>query len=171
MSKKKIVAMFLAVLVFMMGGLYVIFSLDRQSDIAEANTQIEVGIDLYNQKQFQQSLEALEKITINEGLDWRLPYYKASALVKLKDYLPAAKYLEEALSLNSTDTRILFALGVVYYKLGNLPLAEGYFASTLEIDPGHEHAKGLMDIMSRLQRNQQSGKDRADEPVQNNESE
>jgi tetratricopeptide (TPR) repeat protein len=153
-----------------MGGLYVNYNLDRQSDIAEANNRLEEGIILYNQKKFEQSLEMLEKITISEGLDWRLPYYKASALVKLEDYSPAAKYLEEALILNSNDTRILFALGVVYYKLGNLNLAEGYFASTLEIDPGHEHAKGLMDIMSRLQRNQQPVINEEDEPDRKNKS-
>jgi hypothetical protein len=40
----------------------------------------------------------------------------------------------------------------VYYKLGNLSLSKAYFASVLKIDPGHEEAKGLMDIMAGLER-------------------
>jgi tetratricopeptide (TPR) repeat protein len=77
-----------------------------------------------------------------------------SALIKLKDYESGALRLEEALALNSSETNILFALGVVYYKLGNLSLSKAYFASVLELDPGHEEAKGLMDIMASLERTQ-----------------
>ena len=72
-----------------------------------------------------------------------------SALIKLKDYESGAMRLEEALALNNNEKNILFALGVVYYKLGNLSLSKAYFAAVLEIDPGHEEAKGLMDIMAR----------------------
>jgi hypothetical protein len=42
---------------------------------------------------------------------------------------------------------------VAYFKLGNLKLAKGYFASVLEINPNDEQAKGLMDIMAKLERN------------------
>ena len=64
--------------------------------------------------------------------------------------LPAL--LEQALALNTQDTGILYALGVVYYKLGNLKLSKSYFASVLEINPEDQHAKGLMDIVTKLQR-------------------
>jgi hypothetical protein len=35
-----------------------------------------------------------------------------------------------------------------------LSLSKAYFASVLELDPGHEEAKGLMDIMASLERTQ-----------------
>ena len=46
----------------------------------------------------------------------------------------------------------MFALGVAYFKLGNLALSKAYFAAVLQINPGNEEAKGLMDIMARLER-------------------
>ena len=36
--------------------------------------------------------------------------------------------------------------------MGNLKLARGYFASVLAINPNDEQAKGLMDIMAKLER-------------------
>ena len=80
------------------------------------------------------------------------PYYTATALVMLKDYQPAALKLEEALVLNPQETAILFELGIVYFKLGKLGLSKGYFASVLEIDPSNEEARGLMDVMAKLER-------------------
>ena len=71
----------------------------------------------------------------------------------LKDYEPAVIHLEQALTLDNKNIAILYALGVAYFKLGNLKLARGYFASVLEINPNDEQAKGLMDIMAKLERN------------------
>ena len=50
----------------------------------------------------------------------------------------------------------MHALGVAYFKLGNLKLSKGYYASILEIDPGDEEARGLMDIMAKLERNSEA---------------
>ena len=70
----------------------------------------------------------------------------------LKDYDTAAASLESALVRDPQDTGVLYALGVVWYKLGDISLAKGYFAAVLEINPNDEQAKGLMDIMARLER-------------------
>ena len=80
-------------------------------------------------------------------------YHQGSELILSKDYEAAADKLEQALVLNKEDIGTLYALGVVYYKLGNLKLAKGYFAAMLEINPNDETAKGLMDIMAGLERN------------------
>ena len=56
--------------------------------------------------------------------------------------------------MNPGEADIPFALGVAYFKLGNLALAKGYFASVVEIDPGHEEARGLVDAMANLERMQ-----------------
>ena len=79
-------------------------------------------------------------------------YHQGSELILSKDYEAAADKLEQALVLSKEDTGTLYALGVVYYKLGNLKLAKGYFAAMLEINPNDETAKGLMDIMAGLER-------------------
>ncbi len=71
----------------------------------------------------------------------------------LKDYESAVEYLGQAHRLNSRSTDILYALGVTYYKLGKVKLAKSYFASVLEINPQDEQAKGLLDIMAKLERN------------------
>ena len=79
-------------------------------------------------------------------------YDQGSEHIKLKDYKSALESLEQAHVLNPEDTGTLYALGVVYYKLGNLKLAKSYFASVLEINPNDEQAKGLMDMMAKLER-------------------
>ena len=79
-------------------------------------------------------------------------YDQGSENIQLKDYTSALESLEQAHVLNPRDTGTLFALGVVYYKLGNLKLAKSYFASVLEINPNDEQAKGLMDMMAKLER-------------------
>jgi Flp pilus assembly protein TadD len=79
-------------------------------------------------------------------------YDQGSEHIQLKDYKSALESLEQAHVLNPEDTGTLFALGVVYYKLGNLKLAKSYFASVLEINPNDEQAKGLMDMMAKLER-------------------
>ena len=82
----------------------------------------------------------------------RALYDQGSEHIKLKDYESALESLEQAHVLNPEDTGTLYALGVVYYKLGNLKLAKSYFASVLEINPNDEQAKGLMDMMAKLER-------------------
>ena len=82
----------------------------------------------------------------------RTLYDQGSEHIQLKDYEAALESLEQAHILNPEDTGTLFALGVVYYKLGNLKLAKSYFASVLEINPNDEQAKGLMDMMAKLER-------------------
>ena len=82
----------------------------------------------------------------------RALYDQGSEHIQQKDYTSALESLEQAHVLNPEDTGTLFALGVVYYKLGNLKLAKSYFASVLEINPNDEQAKGLMDMMAKLER-------------------
>jgi len=122
---------------------------------AEAEARLEEGIAQFRAEQYEQALQTLEAIPGGASANWRIPYYTGSALVQLKRYDEGVLELEKALALNDRDPNTLFALGVAYYKLGQLSLSKGYFASVLEIDPGHEEARGLMDIMARLERFQQ----------------
>ena len=136
------------------GGLYYLFNEDRKVTEQQAIASLDQGIALFREKKYAESLDILQGIPAGVLQDWHLPYYKATAHVMLKDYESAAPILEHALELNPQNTSIMFELGVIYYKLGNLALSKGYFASVVAIDPSNEEAKGLMDIMAKLDRQQ-----------------
>jgi tetratricopeptide (TPR) repeat protein len=137
-----------------MGGAFYLFNANQQETKQQAIASLDRGIGLFHDKKYAESLSVFQSIQDGVIEDWHLPYYTATALAMLKDYQPAALKLEEALVLNPQETQILFELGVVYFKLGKLGLSKGYFASVVEIDPGNEEARGLMDIMANLERNQ-----------------
>lgn len=127
----------------------------QQQERAKAVTALlENGIAQFHQSQYTAALETLNGIAEDAIQDWRLPYYKGVTLVRLKDYQAAAVALEQARILNSEEESIPFALGVVYFKQGNLGLSKSYFNSVLEINPSHKDAKGLMDIMAKIERMQ-----------------
>lgn len=152
-NSKTILFILLAlVLTLATGGLFHLHNTKQEEIRQQAVASLDQGIALFRQKKYTESLEILRGIPDGVIEDWHLPYYTATAMVMLKNYEPATLKLEEALELNPTETAILFELGVVYFKLGNLALSKGYFASVVEIDPGNEEAKGLMDIMANLER-------------------
>lgn len=125
---------------------------DEQRQLAETHAQIREGIAQFRAEQYELSVQTLSSIPEERVDDWHIPYYLGSALIQLKDYENGAARLEEALVLNPQNENILFALGVAYFKQGKLDLSKAYFASVVEIDPNHEEAKGLMDIMAKLER-------------------
>jgi tetratricopeptide (TPR) repeat protein len=144
---------------------------EQQDKAAEEQLVLEKGMALYNQGQYEEALHTLKNNMPDATRNWQIPYYKGAAAVRLKDYPSAATYLEQAVSLNSSDAQTLYLLGVVYYKLGNLKLSEGYFAATLEIDPAHEEAKGLMGVMADLQKMQGQPAETSQEPETNRREE
>ena len=125
---------------------------NQQSDVKQVEELLVSGIGLFNQKKYNEALETLALIPSGSAQEAKAMYYQGSAHIMLKDFESAVDYLEQALALNSQDIGVLYSLGVTYYKLGNLKLAKGYFASVLEINPQDEQAKGLMDIMAKLER-------------------
>jgi tetratricopeptide (TPR) repeat protein len=154
-------------LVLATAGFLHLYNTGKQETEQKAVAALDRGIALFHEKKYAESVEVLQGI--EEGLiqDWHLPYYTATAQVMLKDYEPAALKLEEALLLNPQETLIMFELGVVYYKLGKLSLSKAYFASVVEIDPTHEEARGLMEVMAGLERNQ-PGTTQQTEPMDDN---
>ena len=147
-----VLALFVTILA--VGGLLNKYHTQKQEVEQRALITLDRGISLFREGKYAESLTELQSIPDGVLQDWHLPYYTASAHVMLKDYPPAVAKLEDALTLNPQETRILFELGVVHFKLGNLGLSKGYFASVVEIDPTNEEAKGLMDIMANLERQQ-----------------
>jgi Flp pilus assembly protein TadD len=131
------------------------YQMDQQEKAQRIQLALDEGIALYERAQYPQALEMLETIEPGATADWRVPFYKGAASIRLKDYQAATTYLEQAKNLNSEETQIFYLLGVTYFKLGDLKMSEGYFAATLELNPGHEHARGLMGVMSDLQKLQE----------------
>lgn len=136
-------------------GVLLLDRADEQASLAETHAQIRAGIEQFRAEQYELSAQTLGSIPEDRVDDWHVPYYLGSALIQLKDYENGAARLEQALLLDPRNVNILFALGVAYFKMGNLALSKAYFASVIEIEPNHEEAKGLMDIMAKLER--QSG--------------
>ena len=140
--------------VALIAGANSFYRMEQRIQLGDVHALIDEGIAQFRAEQYELSVQTLGSIPENSTQDWHVPYYLGSALIQLKDYEKGAVKLEEALALNPSKKNVLFALGVAYYKLGNLSLSKAYFAAVLEIDPSHEEAKGLMDIMARLERYQ-----------------
>lgn len=156
MTKPRLHLLMLAIpiLILAVGWGFNLYNTQQQEALRQANMSLNKGIAMFQAKKYTDSLAVLQSIPDGVIEDWHLPYYTASSMVMLKDYNGAVPELEEALVLNPQETLILFELGVVYFKLGNLAMSKAYFAAVVEIDPSNTEAKGLMDIMANLERQQ-----------------
>jgi tetratricopeptide (TPR) repeat protein len=161
--KSTLLAM-LGIAVAVGGGLYYQHQSEQEQLTTRAEHILARGIALYEDDRHDEALQMLESMPIEAPLDWRIPYYKGMALIQLKDYERAAGLLEESIVLDSTQIAPLFALGVTYFKLGQLGLSKSYFAAVLEIDPGNEEARGLINTMANLERVQVEQPEQAVEP-------
>jgi tetratricopeptide (TPR) repeat protein len=127
---------------------------DNPENTVQSTASIDAGVARFNEKNYDEALPIFEAVPDGDPQKWRALYYQGSSYIMLKDYQAAVEFLEHALTLNPTHTPTMHALGVAYFKLGNLKLSKAYFASVLAIEPGNEEAKGLMDIMANLERQQ-----------------
>ena len=124
----------LALIAAVVAGIYQ-YQLERQRQSEEALALTETGIAQFQQNQYESAVETLRSIPEGTIRDWRPHYYLGAALVQLRDYEAAVASLEEAFRLNEQEESIAFALGVAYFKLGNLGLSKGYFHAALQINP------------------------------------
>lgn len=129
----------------------------------EAARYLAAGIELFEQERFDEAIAALQGVPAGSTRQSKALYYEGSAYMMLRDHDTAIEKLQEAQALTPMDPPILFALGVASYKIGNIKLARGYFNSVLAINPMDEHeqelweqARGLVDIMARLDRDPDS---------------
>jgi tetratricopeptide (TPR) repeat protein len=124
----------------------------QRDDVAPAAESLKSGIAHYEAGEYTMALEDLALVPPGSAEEARALYYQGSTHMMLKDFEAAATVLDQALALNPGNPGTLYALGVVWFKLGEISLSKGYFAAVLEINPNDEQAKGLMDIMSGLER-------------------
>jgi len=121
-------------------------------DVAPAAESLKSGIAHYEAGEYTMALEDLALVPPGSAEEARALYYQGSVHLMLKDFEAAAAALDQALALDPQDVGTLYALGVVWFKLGEISLSKGYFAAVLEINPNDEQAQGLYDIMARLER-------------------
>lgn len=121
---------------------------------ARVRSSLDSGVAAFEAKDYEAVLSELQRVPSDHPEGWRARYYEGSAQIMLKDYSASVPLLEEAFALNPTHTRTMHALGVAHFKLGNLAMSKAYFARVLEVDPSDEEARGLMDIMASLERQQ-----------------
>ena len=139
-------------LIVIAGYLYQSDRLGAERQEKDAMAMMELGIQQFQQRQLRESLETLGSISEDTLQHWRIHYYMGSSYVMLRDNAAAAAQFEKALALNPEEPKILYALGVAYYKLDNLGLSKAYFGKVLEYDPGNADARGLMDIVASMER-------------------
>jgi tetratricopeptide (TPR) repeat protein len=129
-------------------------SADKAGEVEQPAVSIDAGIALFKAKKYSEATKIFERVPPGHPQEWYSLYYLGSSYIMLKNYQAAAEHLELALSLYPTNSQIMHALGVTYFKLGNLKLSKAYFAAVLEIEPDNAEAKGLMDVMASLERQQ-----------------
>lgn len=160
---KKALPFTLVLLLLLGGGATLLWKNDSGApEEAVPAATLEQGIELFDQKKYPEALAALQALTAAGSENWRAWYYLGSTQMMLKDYPAAAEALERSLALRPQDPGTLYALGVAYYRQGNLKLAKAYFGAVLEINPNDQHARGLMDIMSRLEQNSANATEEAE---------
>ena len=125
------------------GALLYLFNENKQVTEQQAIVALDEGIALFYQKKYAESLETLQGIPDGVITDWHLPYYTATAHVMLKNYEAAAPILEQALEINPQGAEIMFELGVVYFKLGNLSSIERVFCLGIGGRPNKRGSQGI----------------------------
>jgi Tfp pilus assembly protein PilF len=123
----------------------------RRQAIQQSQIHLQRGIELYHKKDYIHAQVELRKSLRAYPDEWRTHFYMATVMTQQKRYPLAIPYLEKALSLNPRETKILNAFGVIYFKLGRLDMAKGYFTAALDVNPADSQAKGLLETMEKLQ--------------------
>ena len=150
---KKNLAIVAGALLLISAALWVLVLQPERGTVSYSSAELLAdGMGHFERKEYELALEVLRQVPEDHAESAQARYYEGSSYMMLKDYDAAAASLESALAHDPQDTGVLYALGVAYYKLGNLTLAKAYFGEVLKINPNDEHAKGLMDIMAKLER-------------------
>jgi tetratricopeptide (TPR) repeat protein len=155
----------LAAVLIVSAAMYLSFvSSGQQIDAKQAGQALRSGVDMFGKREYEEAIETLRQVPQGSSHEARAKYYEGSAQLMLRNLDAAVDALQQALLLAPEDAEILYALGVASFKLGNIKLAKGYFASVLDIEATnererelHKQAKGLMNTMASVERRQDEG--------------
>jgi Flp pilus assembly protein TadD len=139
------------ILAFILAAVYVQMGTERARSEQTA-ARLERAVALYRHGALERAEADFRAALRAEPSDWKAPYYIGVIEVRKKRFALAIPYLEQAAVLNPREPKILDALGVLYYKLGRLDMAKGYFFASLELDPRREDTKGLLESMVKIER-------------------
>lgn len=143
------------VLIALAAALWVYIDHSAQEKLlSRADARIETGIAFFKDKNYPEALRVFENIPPGVPREWYARYYQGSTHIKLKNYQSAIPLLEQALALNPTDTQVMHALAVAYFKLGKLKISKAYYTSILEIDPEDTEARGLVEVLTNMEKRQ-----------------
>jgi tetratricopeptide (TPR) repeat protein len=140
---------------------FVDFSSSGGDKRADAHASLAAGIAAFDRREYEDAIRSLRAVPSGSPEEAVAKYYEGSAQLMLKDFEAATEALEAALALNDQDIGTLYALGVAWFKRGNLQLAKAYFKSVLQMPSDHpkaaeikDQARGLVDIIASLERQQ-----------------
>lgn len=115
---------------------------------ADLTTFNRLGIVLKKQGKWQKAIEHYQKALEIAPDDEGLYYNMGMAYVDGGNNQMAAKCLDKALRINPGfyvgNPTVCENLGNVYYSLNDLDMAEKFFNSALETDPGHNESKRML---------------------------
>jgi len=124
----------------------------HRDNLQLAQIHLDHGVQLHVQKKYQLAKKKLIQATRADPKSWKAFFYLGAGNFELKRYDAAIPFLERALFLAPTEQKIYKMLGVIYYKLGQLDMARGYFTSYFELDLNNKDARGMIEMIAKLQR-------------------
>lgn len=127
--------------------------LSRRNNLNKiAQVHLERGIQLHQQKAYLPAKRMLLHALKADPGSWQAFFYLGAGNYELKRYSAAIPFLERALTLAPEEQEIYKMMGVVYYKLSKLDMARGYFTAYFELDPDEMDARGMVEMIAKLQR-------------------
>ncbi len=119
------------------------------SDIETFNT---LGIALRQQGKWEEATKDYKRALKIAPEDENLHYNMAMAYVDGKDYEKAATWLDKALRINqnmgANSAALCYNMGFIYKSAGRTQKAKDKLTRAVQIDPGHEKAKALLEKLS-----------------------
>ncbi|RJX25128.1 MAG: tetratricopeptide repeat protein [Dethiobacter sp.] len=88
-----------------------------------------MGAIYFNLRRYRESIEAFEKVKAAMTYDWEVCYCLGRAYTLAGEFIKALQNFKKALSLNPTEPKILFEMGVLYDLLGDKKNASYCFNS------------------------------------------
>jgi tetratricopeptide (TPR) repeat protein len=99
---------------------------------------------LVRSKKFDRALALAERIKDDTRLVFQYLFIKGQALLGLERYEEAAAVLQEANKIYNSDTALLYALGLSYWKLGRAQDAVNVLNASLKLNPDQDDVKKLV---------------------------
>ncbi|MBN1211200.1 MAG: glycosyltransferase family 39 protein [candidate division Zixibacteria bacterium] len=109
-----------------------------------------LGLIYANRKDYLRALPFFQKALRHEPMNPENYFNYATILMTLNDYNGAVSILERARQLHPLNYYVHYKLGMTYYQMGRLDLAESSLAESLRLNPGNDHARQLLQQIRQM---------------------